>query len=152
MIKSSKLFKGSLAPVYPQTQQTLLILQDILTSTLSLLLRSHEAHWNVKGMTFGLLHELFGGFYDFLDSSADTVAERIVQLDGTVRSNPQGSSLSGDDLVMLTSIREGAQKLAEKLNRATGAIGSGDEVTGDILTEFQRELEKWLWKIESHLK
>lgn len=131
----------------------LALLHPILISTTSLALRSREAHWNVKGPNFGPLHELFGDFYDFTNDWADTLAERIVQQGGVAvaLSGHDGPPFIGDEKTLIEGIAYRANVLAEAVHSSIVQIDA-DETTKDALIEFGRELEKWIWKIESHLQ
>lgn len=52
-----------------------------LASDFTLYLKTHGAHWNVTGMFFPQLHELFGNQYQDLFAQVDTIAEKIRELD-----------------------------------------------------------------------
>lgn len=127
-------------------------LQVALTALISLSHRAQEAHWNVKGASFGPLHELFGDFYAFLADSSDLVAERIVQLKGQAVASSCEGGLFGDEQTLLTSLMQLGTGLAEELKAGIILFNEelDDQVTGDILIEIARELDKWIWKIEAH--
>lgn len=139
---------------FEESNAVVSMLQSLVGLTTALALRSREAHWNVKGTNFGPLHELFGDFYDFANDWADTLAERVVQqggcaaaLNGGWEPGPQ----VGDERTLLHSNSELANRLAEQLHAATLTVDE-DESTRDMLIEFNRDLEKWLWKIEANLQ
>lgn len=46
-------------------------------STFSFYLKAHNFHWNVEGIHFAELHELFGKIYEEVYSSIDPFAEKI---------------------------------------------------------------------------
>jgi starvation-inducible DNA-binding protein len=125
-------------------------LVSLLGLVISLSHRTQEAHWNVKGEHFGPLHELFGDFYAFLLDFSDTVAERIVQQGGIATASNDGEPIFGDATTLLQKITTDANVLAVGTKTLQGSCGE-DKVTEDILIEYGRELEKWVWKIESHL-
>lgn len=52
-----------------------------LASDFTLYLKTHGAHWNVTGMFFPQLHELFGTQYQDLWDQVDVIAEKIRELD-----------------------------------------------------------------------
>jgi starvation-inducible DNA-binding protein len=60
--------------------------------------QAKQAHWNVKGMNFFQLHELFDAVATIVEGHVDLIAERITTLGGTaygtVRQASQKSSLS----------------------------------------------------------
>jgi starvation-inducible DNA-binding protein len=140
---------------YEGAEQNVALVQALVGQTTTLALRSREAHWNVKGSNFGPLHELFGDFYDFMNDWADTLAERVVQ-QGSVAQAINGGweprPTVGDETSLIKEIAVAANTLAQDINSALLVIGgTEDKTTEDILIEFGRDLEKWVWKIESHL-
>lgn len=150
LLQNAKLNLEGVEPV-------LAILQSLTSQTMALSMRSHEAHWNVKGPNFGPLHELFGDFYDFTNDWVDTLAERVVQQGGVAQalSTPwEPKPLVGDEHALLTDVAMMANALVQQAHIATVELNEAteDESTKDILIEFTRELEKWVWKIESHLQ
>ena len=50
-------------------------------SEFSFYLKAHQFHWNVEGMFFQQLHELFGTIYEEVFESIDTFAEQIRGMD-----------------------------------------------------------------------
>lgn len=129
------------------------LLHPLVIATTALALRAREAHWNVKGPNFGPLHELFGDFYDFVNDWADTLAERIVQQGGVAiaLAGYDGRPMIGDEKTLISGIAFKANTLAELIHAAIPSLGD-DETSKDALIEFGRDLEKWVWKIESHLQ
>lgn len=64
-------------------------LRVLLATNFVLYLKTHAAHWNVKGMFFFELHKLFEDQYNDLWNNVDTIAEKIRELDATVTLTPQ---------------------------------------------------------------
>lgn len=56
-------------------------LQRVLTNTYGLYLATHNYHWNVEGLHFVSLHELFSEQYNEIFQAIDVIAERIRALD-----------------------------------------------------------------------
>src|ERR1700682_5982362 len=60
--------------------------------------QTKHAHWNVKGLSFIALHELFDKIGEDVEDYVDDIAERAVQLggvaEGTARTAAKRSSLS----------------------------------------------------------
>jgi starvation-inducible DNA-binding protein len=50
-------------------------------SEFSFYLKAHQFHWNVEGMFFKQLHDLFGDIYEEVFESVDVFAEQIRSLD-----------------------------------------------------------------------
>ena len=128
------------------------LLHPLVSGATTLALRCREAHWNVKGPNFGPLHELFGDFYDFMNDWADTLAERVVQQGGAAWAldSYTGPGLIGDEKFLLENIAIAGNSLATIVHTTIPKLGD-DETSKDVLIEFGRELEKWVWKIEAHL-
>ena len=121
------------------------------------------AHWNVKGMSFIALHELFDQIATAVEGHVDLIAERITTLGGTamgtVRLAAQNSSLSEYP----HEITEGAAHV-DALSTALADFGKvvrkgideasdlGDQDTADIFTEISRDIDKHLWFVEAHIQ
>jgi len=134
-----------------------------LADLLDLERQAKQAHWNVKGPRFMMLHELFDETAALAVKWADDVAERAVQLgcvaEGTVEAVAARTSLakaplnvkSADEWVMVV-----AEALAHCSNAARADIPKADDaddaVTTDLLTRVAGEADKQLWFVESHLQ
>ena len=57
------------------------LLHPVLVHQVALYLAAKQAHWIVRGPHFAPLHQLFGEVADSAQEAADTIAERIAQLD-----------------------------------------------------------------------
>lgn len=121
------------------------------------------AHWNLKGLQFISLHELFDKFAGMLDDMIDTAAERVTALGvavaGTVRQAAAGSRLTEfptnacEASEVLAALIERYAALASTTRKAIDqATELGDAGTADLLTGQSRELDKALWFLEAHLQ
>jgi starvation-inducible DNA-binding protein len=74
------------------------LLNGRLADCIDLQTQTKQAHWNVKGLNFIALHELFDGINEEVEDYVDDIAERAVQLggvaEGTARVVAKRSSLS----------------------------------------------------------
>src|SRR5690606_27486001 len=59
------------------------LLNARLADAIDLALQLKQAHWNIKGTTFLMLHELFDKLHEETEGYVDDLAERCVQLGGT---------------------------------------------------------------------
>ncbi|MBK8138745.1 MAG: DNA starvation/stationary phase protection protein Dps [Chloroflexi bacterium] len=121
-----------------------------------------QAHWNLKGMEFIALHELFDTLAGEVSAHVDEIAERLTALGGfafgTVRMAAAHSKLPEMD-VELTSGPEYVKALADRYglvaNSTRKAIDTTDEAgdanTADLFTGISRDLDKRLWFLEAHL-
>lgn len=64
-------------------------LRVLLASNFVLYLKTHAAHWNVRGMFFYELHKLFDEQYNDLWNNTDIIAEKVRELDADVSLTPQ---------------------------------------------------------------
>ena len=139
------------------------LLNARLADAIDLSLAVKQAHWNLKGPTFIAVHELLDMLRAHLDTNADTVAERIAQLEGvalgTTQTVAKGTALPGyptdihqvPDHVKALVDRYAAlsKSVREAIDTADDA---GDAGTADIFTQFSRDLDKDMWFLRSHLE
>jgi starvation-inducible DNA-binding protein len=139
---------------------------DLLSARLAdvsdLKTQAKHAHWNVKGLQFFQLHELFDQIAGHLEGHSDLIAERITALGGvamgTARQVAANSSLAEYDLEARSG-EEHVRALAKNLAAFAGKIrhaidtadDAGDKGTSDLLTEVVRQADKDLWFLEAHL-
>jgi len=134
-----------------------------LADAIDLSLAVKQAHWNLKGPTFIAVHELLDMLRDHLDTNADTVAERVAQLDGVAL----GTSQTVSDKSELPAYPTDSRKVADHVGALVERYGAlsksvreaidtaddaGDAGTADIFTAFSRDLDKDLWFLKSHLE
>lgn len=142
-------------------QKVIDFLNARLADAIDLQFAVKTAHWNVKGPSFGALHKLFDEIAEYVEEAIDAIAERGVQLGGTalgtVRISAEKSNLeeyptdiyAGADHVEALSERLAAfgKLLRENIDDAEDA---GDMDTSDMLIDFSRENDKFLWMVEAH--
>jgi len=137
------------------------VLQGRLAAGIDLMQQAKQAHWNVKGVNFIALHQLFDKVHEETAEYVDLIAERIAQLggiaEGTCKAAARNSilpdySLSITDEMDHVHAVSGALAAFGELIRA-GIDESdklGDKGTADVLTEISRGVDKNLWFVESH--
>lgn len=129
------------------------------------ILRTHAqfAHWNVKGMAFYGLHDLFEEIYEMLAEHADLIGERITALGGQALGTAGIAVQNCRVPAMPTEIvssQEFVQVLAERLavhdEYLRAAITSATEMdepdTADLLNEISRDVSQVLWFLDAHLQ
>ena len=120
------------------------------------------AHWNVKGMHFIQLHELFDSVASHLEEQTDSIAERITTLggvaNGTAREVAAKSGLKEADLTASdgpSMLKFLVHNVAHHANALREAVQESDDlddaITADLFTQLTRELDKDLWFLEAHL-
>ena len=137
-------------------------LNQTLAATLDLKTQTKQAHWNVKGMNFYQLHELFDEMASTLEEYVDMVAERVTALGGTAMGTARlavaASILPEYDLEAVTGEAH-VTALAERYGVYAAHVRAaidytddlGDADTADLYTEVSRDIDKYLWFLESHL-
>lgn len=138
------------------------LLNQTLAATLDLKTQTKQAHWNVRGMNFYQLHELFDEMAAELEEYTDMVAERVTALAGkamgTARIAASESILPEYPLDAVSGV-EHVTALADRyaaygkhLREAIDTIDEmGDADTADLYTEISRTIDKRLWFLEAHL-
>jgi starvation-inducible DNA-binding protein len=147
-----------------ETREKLIeILNTRLADAMDLKSQAKQAHWNVKGMNFIALHELFDQVATNVEGYVDTIAERITTLGGTamgtVRVAAEKSTLQqypleitdGADHVdaLSTALADFGKKVRANIDDADEL---GDMDTADLFTEISRNVDKDLWFVEAHLQ
>ncbi|ABW31066.1 DNA starvation/stationary phase protection protein Dps [Acaryochloris marina] len=148
----------------PEVQVEIIeILNQTLATTIDLRAKVKCACWNVKGMQFFALYQLFEHLASELDHFADLVGERIVTLGGvamgTVQVATQRSEIPAYALRVMESkgyvilLAEFVSLYAKSL-RASIEIATGLEEanTADLYREISRAVDKMLWMLEAHLQ
>ena len=144
-------------------EQMIELLNARLADAIDLKSQAKQAHWNVKGMSFIALHELFDQVATEVDTHSDTLAERVTSLggtaEGTVRVAAEKSSLSqypmeitdGRDHVdaLSSALAEFGKRVRANIDDADEA---GDKDTADIFTGVSRDIDKLLWFVEAHIQ
>lgn len=134
---------------------------EYLAEATSLFTIAKTCHYNVTGMGFGPLHELFNEIAEMAISHADDLAERASQLgayaNGTcwdackARVAPTGPMACADGKDCLETLEHLVGMYANGLRRASESSGK-DLVTQNMFIDFTQAADKMLWKITAHLR
>ena len=139
------------------------ILNSRLADASDLKSQVKQAHWNVKGMSFIALHELFDSIATAVEAHIDLIAERVTTLGGTamgtVRLAAENSSLSEypheitDGAAHVDAVSTALADFGKVVRKGIDeAADLGDQDTADIFTEISREIDKQLWFVEAHIQ
>lgn len=144
-------------------EKLIAVLNQRLADASDLKSQAKQAHWNVKGMNFIALHELFDQVAAAVERHIDEIAERITTLGGTamgtIRVAAQNSSLSEYPLeitdstahvdALSTALADFGKKVREDIDKADEL---GDADTADLFTNISKEIDKFLWFVEAHIQ
>ena len=137
-------------------------METLLASTYSLYLKTQYYHWNVVGMPFYALHQMFEEQYKELAEAIDELAERIRALGkmapGTFRDFSELSSIEEDQFfpkdwqIMVRNLVDGHEEIVKQCREVINKVKHvNDEVTIDILTKRMFIHEKTSWMLRSTL-
>ena len=124
--------------------------------------KAQNFHWNVQGMSFGQLHEMFEEIYKDHFEAQDDLAERIKALDA--HAEGRYSVWLSRSKVVENEGTESAREMVEILMRdqeqlagvlaALAAVSEkhGDALTNDLAVGRARVHEKFAWMLRAHLK
>lgn len=138
------------------------LLQARLCDAIDLEAQLKQAHWNVKGMNFFQLHELFDNIHSQIEKFVDDLAERITALggvaDGRIQTAAAATSLyeypleAIDGEAHLKAVAAALGQFGKAIRGdITLAEEAGDADTADLFTGLSRETDKQLWLVEAHL-
>jgi len=137
------------------------LLNARLADSFDLYSQLKQAHWNVKGMDFIQLHELYDEVAESVLAFVDEIAERATALGGlafgTARLAAASSELDEypvDAVDGPETVATVADRLASFGSAARAAIDAATELedqdTADLFTEISRAIDKHLWFVEAH--
>ncbi|MFQ6551701.1 Dps family protein [Aestuariibius insulae] len=119
-------------------------------------------HWNVTGMAFGPLHDLFQKIYEDHFVAQDDLAERIKALDGHAEgmlevmlkrskvAEHDGHATDKDMIAMMLSAQETLASTVAGCGEL--AANHGDTLTEDLCIARGEVHEKFAWFLRSHLR
>jgi starvation-inducible DNA-binding protein len=163
-VKATKAESVAIGITGAHLKATSQLLQSCLANLHVLYIKTRNFHWNVEGMSFGPLHELFEKQYKQLESTIDEVAERIRNLGffavgslkgfldiAKLKEHTQEGTPARD---MIRILAEDHETQIRFLREAIDTIDEeyGDAGTADFLTDVIRAHEKTAWMLRVHLK
>lgn len=156
-------FRTNIGLPEKQRHEVIELLNQRLADAADLKSQAKYAHWNVKGMHFQQLHELFDEVATHVEAHTDLIAERVTALGGVARGTArlaaansslpeyQLEAVDGEEHVsaLVTRVAKYANEVRTGIDTAARL---GDQGTADLLTEIVREADKDLWFLEAHLQ
>ncbi|QFG25593.1 Dps family protein [Actinomadura sp. WMMB 499] len=134
-------------------------LQGALVDLIDLALVAKQAHWNLTGRNFKVVHEHLDEVVDLARQSQDDVAERAVAIgvspDGRVRTVADRSELPqleagylADDKVV-SAVTDVLAQIIGRFRERIAETDEPDPVTQDLLIGITHELEKQHWMFQA---
>lgn len=143
-------------------EQMIDLLNQQLADTFDLFSQTKQAHWNVKGLQFFQLHELYDRLAGELVEYVDTLAERATALGGTAAGTARmaADATRLPEYPLVVNGEESIKALVERFALVAAstraaidtAAEAGDQSTADVFTEISRALDKSVYFLESHLQ
>ncbi|MEM7506748.1 MAG: DNA starvation/stationary phase protection protein [Pseudomonadota bacterium] len=137
-------------------------LNQAVAETAVTTMKAQNYHWNVTGMAFGPLHDLFQKIYEDHFIAQDDLAERIKALgahaEGRLSGMLERSKVDECDghvsaEKMIANMAEAQEILAGTLSALADASDkNGDLLTQDLAIERGQTHEKFAWMLRAHLK
>ena len=137
-------------------------LNQSVSETVVATMMAQNFHWNVKGMAFGPLHDLFQQIYEDHFQGQDDLAERTKALDAHAEgmlSRMLERSKVGEhdghqtDREMIEYLMKAEEQLAATLSGLEQISAEhGDTLTEDLAIERGRIHEKFAWMLRVHLQ
>jgi starvation-inducible DNA-binding protein len=136
-------------------------LTQSLADTAIATLKAQNFHWNVTGMSFGSLHELFQKIYEDHFEAQDEIAERVKALEGHAEGRyseylKRSAITESDGRVTAQQMIEQLKSDQETLSATLRALAElaeqhGDLVTNDLAIERADTHDKFAWMLRAHL-
>jgi starvation-inducible DNA-binding protein len=135
------------------------VLSTLLANTYSLLLKTQNVHWNIKGSGFIGIHKMTEDHYNSLFEAIDLIAERIRMIGGTPSATFErlaetscfSSELSAKiDSEMIAELASGHQLICHELKCSCESLSKTDDFgTVALLSDRLLYHEKVLWILNS---
>ena len=146
----------------PRTSNAIVdALNQAIAETAVTTMLAQNFHWNVTGMGFGPLHDLFQKIYEDHFEAQDDLAERIKAigghaegtLAGMIKRSKVDEHVGNATDVEMISIMAGAQEIvAQTLIGACDVAAKGDDkLTEDLCIGRARQHQKFAWMLKSHI-
>ncbi|QQS44041.1 DNA starvation/stationary phase protection protein [Candidatus Roizmanbacteria bacterium] len=137
-------------------------LKNLLADSYILMLKTQNYHWNVTGIHFHALHEMFQTQYEDLFTAVDEIAERLraigVKSPGTFDEFRSLSEIDSEDVKkeskeMLVSLKNDHMKLTKTAKKLIEvAQEAKDDPTMDLAIGRLQTHEKHIWMLSSSLE
>ena len=138
------------------------LLNGLLCCSIDLEYQVRTAHWNMKGSNFIGLHKLADEIAEVVEKYVDLIAERLTALGGQTNANVQAvvehTRLSPYSTKLVDTndhVRALADTMSVYSKHAYEGIAESekldDPVTADMLVDVAKDIDKYVWLLESHV-
>ena len=133
---------------------------EIMADTYVLVVKTHGAHWNVRGAGFFELHAAFETQYRDLFQAADDLAERVRALGQDVPASMSrmtalskiGDVEQTDGMSLVRALRDDHRYISKRCREALAAAeASQDAATADLLIKRAQQHDKTAWMLSATL-
>jgi len=144
-----------------ENQKLINFLNQLLSNYFVLYVKLHRYHWFVQGKHFFILHEKFEEMYNRIALDLDSIAERIVMIDGKPlatmikflkESTLEEATADDKEMEMIQQLLHDFSKIVSEIKELGIPLATEmhDEPTADMLTNLQGSLEKDIWMLEAY--
>ncbi|XRQ03518.1 Dps family protein [Actinomadura welshii] len=136
-------------------------LQGSLIDLIDLSLLAKQAHWNLRGRNFKVVHEHLDEVVALARNAQDEVAERAVTIgvnpDGRVRTVADRTPLQQleagylDDDKVVAAITDLLAQMIARFRERIAATDEPDQVTQDLLISVTSKLEEQHWMFQAQV-
>jgi starvation-inducible DNA-binding protein len=142
-------------------EEAVVLLNRHLAAAIDLHGQLKQAHWNVRGLAFIAVHELFDKVAGEVEDISDQLAERAGALGGTAQGTIQVAVSQSflvpyrlgvaDERQHIFAVAAALAAFGQSAREAiTLSTGFGDADTADLFTAISRGVDRQLWFVESH--
>ncbi|WP_019634002.1 Dps family protein [Actinomadura atramentaria] len=134
-------------------------LQGALVDLVDLSLFAKQAHWNLTGRNFKVVHEHLDEIVDLARQSMDDVAERAIAIgvnpDGRARTVADRSEIPQleagylEDDKVVAAVTDALAQIIARFRERIAATDEPDPVSQDLLIGISAELEKQHWMFQA---
>lgn len=145
----------------PIREKSIELLNLHLAAAIDLHAQVKMAHWNVRGISFFAVHELFDKVATAILTMSDELAERCGGLGGTAQGTIQTAAKRSKLVAYphqvapiedhIFAVAAGLAAFGQMLREAIDVTDkAGDKPTADLFTQLTREVDENLYFVESH--
>jgi starvation-inducible DNA-binding protein len=159
--QDSPKLQPSILPISAEAKtKNVLLLNQALANLLDLESQYRVAHWNISGIEFIFLHQLFGDLYKktgkYIDSTGELIRSFGGMATGTVRDSARDTKLTEFDISRykaLPYLNQLCVAVAMTVREILiGMSDCQDMITNNYLVDLATKLSKDLYLLESHLR